>query len=120
MGNAALKDLSTTQSVTYVAIPAEIADKLGAPYQAAEIPAGTYPGQDAAVPTVAIGNILVTRADLSDDEAYAMTKLLFENLDTLKAAHAAAGGITLDGAIKGLPLPLHPGAERYYKEQGLM
>ncbi|TMV89222.1 TAXI family TRAP transporter solute-binding subunit [Thioclava sp. BHET1] len=120
LGSAALKDLSTTQDVTFVSIPAEISEKLGAPYQAGVIPAGTYPGQDADVPTVAITNILVTREGVSDDEAYAMTKLIFEHLDTLKAAHSAAEGISLENAVKGLPIPLHPGAERYYKEKGVL
>ncbi|KEO57534.1 TAXI family TRAP transporter solute-binding subunit [Thioclava indica] len=120
LGNAALKDLSTTQDVTFVSIPAEIADKLGAPYKPGVIPAGTYPRQDADVPTVAITNILVTREGVSDEEAYQMTKLLFENLDTLKAAHAAAGGISLEAAVQGLPIPLHPGAEKYYREKGLI
>ena len=45
---------------------------------------------------------------------------MFEHLDTLKAAHSAAAGITLEDAVKGSPIPLHPGAERYYKEQGLL
>ncbi|KEO52597.1 TAXI family TRAP transporter solute-binding subunit [Thioclava pacifica] len=120
LGNAALKDLSTTQAVTFVAIPADIAEKLGAPYKAGVIPAGTYPNQDADVPTVAITNILVTREGVSDEEAYQMTKLIFEHLDTLKAAHSAAGGISLEDAVKGLPIPLHPGAERYYKEMGVL
>jgi TRAP transporter TAXI family solute receptor len=120
LGNAALKDLSTTQDVTFVSIPAGIAEKLGAPYKPGVIPAGTYPGQDADVPTVAITNILVTQSDVSDEEAYQMTKLLFEHLDTLKAAHAAAGGISLEAAVQGLPIPLHPGAEKYYREKGLI
>ena len=84
------------------------------------IPAGTYPGQDEDVPTLAITNILVTSSDVSDELAYQMTKLLFENLDQLKAAHAAAGAIDLETAIKNAPIPLHPGAERFYKEQGLL
>ncbi|OOY32569.1 TAXI family TRAP transporter solute-binding subunit [Thioclava sp. F36-6] len=120
LGNAALKDLSTTQDVTFVEIPADIAEKLGAPYKAGVIPAGTYPGQDADVPTVAITNILVTREGVSDEEAYQMTKQLFEHLDTLKAAHSAANGISLEAAVQGLPIPLHPGAEKYYKEQGVL
>ena len=49
-----------------------------------------------------------------------MTKQLFEHLDTLKAAHSAAEGISLENAVKGLPIPLHPGAERYYKEKGVL
>ena len=47
-----------------------------------------------------------------------MTKSMFENLDQLVAAHSAARGIQLEGAAAGLPLPLHPGAERYYREVG--
>ena len=64
--------------------------------------------------------MLVTHAGVSDETAYQMTKLLFENLDAMKAAHNAAAGITPEGALVGLTIPLHPGAERYYKEAGLM
>ncbi len=49
-----------------------------------------------------------------------MTKTLFEHLDTLVAAHAAAKAIKLENALKGMPVPLHPGAERFYKEKGMM
>ena len=120
LGNAALKDLSSSQAINFVSVPAEVADSLGAPYIASAIPAGTYEGQAEDVPTVAVVNFLVTHEDVSDEVAYQMTKLLFENLDTLKAAHSAAGAISLENAVKGSPIPLHPGAERYYKEQGLL
>ncbi|MDF2141158.1 TAXI family TRAP transporter solute-binding subunit [Paenirhodobacter sp. CAU 1674] len=120
LGNAALKDLSTSQAITFVSVPAEVAASLGAPYVAGTIPAGTYEGQAEDVPTVAVVNFLVTHEDVSDEVAYQMTKLLFENLDTLKAAHSAAAGISIEEAVKGSPIPLHPGAERYYKEQGLL
>ena len=89
-------------------------------YQAAKIPAGTYDGQEADVPTVAITNILVTHEGVSDEVAYQMTKLLFGNLDQLTKAHSAAKDITLENATKALPIPLHPGAERYYKEVGAL
>jgi len=120
LGSAALKDLSSTQDVTYVSIPAEVAGTLGAPYAAGVIPAGTYPGQDEDIPTLAITNILVTHSDVSDELAYEMTKLLFENLDHMKSAHAAAGAIDIQNAVKNSPIPLHPGAEQYYREQGLL
>lgn len=120
LGVASIKDLATSLAVTVVAVPASVPEKLGAPFIAATIPAGTYEGQTADVPTVAITNILVTRSDVSDEEAYQMTKQLFENLDTLKAAHKAASAIKLENGPKGLPIPLHPGAEKYYKEKGLL
>lgn len=120
LGVASLKDLGTAQAIEIVSIPADIAEKLGAPYIAATIPAGTYQGQDEDVPTVAVVNFLVTHDGVDEETAYQMTKLLFENLETLAAAHNAAAAIDLQKAIEGMPIPLHPGAERYYREQGLM
>ncbi|MEQ7918461.1 TAXI family TRAP transporter solute-binding subunit [Xanthomonas sp. WHRI 1810A] len=89
-------------------------------YQAAMIPANTYDGQPEAVPTVAIINILVTREDVPDEVAYQMTRLMFENLNRLGNSHSAAKDIKLESAAKNLPIPLHPGAERYYKEKGVL
>ncbi|WP_284162798.1 TAXI family TRAP transporter solute-binding subunit [Frigidibacter sp. SD6-1] len=120
LGVASIKDLSTSLDIQMVAVPEDIAASLGAPYVAATIPAGTYQGQDADVPTVAVINFLVTHDDVSEETAYQMTKLLFENLGELEAAHKAAAQIKLENALKGMPIPLHPGAERFYKEAGLM
>src|SRR5690606_9068137 len=120
LGVASIKDLAVSLPITVVAVPAEVAEKLGAPFLAATIPAGTYEGQTADVPTLAITNILVTSADVSDEIAYQMTKQLFEHLDTMVAAHQAASSIKIEEAAKGLPIPLHPGAERFYKEKGLL
>ena len=120
LGVASIKDLATSVDIQVVSVPEEIATKLGAPYIAATIPAGTYQGQDADVPTVAVVNFLVSSTNVSDDLAYEMTKQLFENLPEMEAAHKAAAQIKLENAIKGMPVPLHPGAERYYKEKGLL
>lgn len=120
LGVASITDLSTTHEITVIAIPAEVVAAIGAPYIPAVIPAGTYTGQDADVPTAAVGNILVTSEAVSEEMAYQMTKLIFDNLDRLKAAHSAAGAITLENATAGLSIPLHPGAERYYREVGLI
>jgi hypothetical protein len=120
LGVAFIKDLASTHEINLVAVPADVVEKIGAPYVPSVIPAGTYQGQDTDVPTAAIGNILVTHDGVSDETAYQMTKLLFENLDRMVASHAAAKDITLEGAITGLPIPLHPGAERYYREKGII
>ena len=120
LGVASLKDLSTSFDVGLVAVPADIVAKLGAPYIATSIPAGTYKGQDKDVETVAVINYLVTHAEVSDDLAYQMTKLMFENLPDMEAAHKAAKDIKLEKALEGMPIPLHPGAEKFYKEKGLM
>ena len=121
LGMAAIRDLAATMPITFVAIPADVTAKIdNKAYQAASIPAGTYDGQDSDVPTVAITNLLVSHDGVSDDVAYQMTKLMFNNLDRLGNAHSAAKDIKLEGAAKGLPIPLHPGAERFYKEAGAL
>ncbi|MFG0415413.1 TAXI family TRAP transporter solute-binding subunit [Pseudomonas sp. zjy_8] len=121
LGQAAIRDLAATLPVVFVPIPAEVVTRIGNnAYQPATIPANTYDGQSADVSTAAINNILVTRADIGDDLAYQMTKLIFENLPRLVTAHAAAKDIQAENAAKNLPIPLHPGAERYFKEKNLL
>ncbi|HDS1758298.1 TAXI family TRAP transporter solute-binding subunit [Pseudomonas sp. TWI672] len=121
LGQAAIRDLAATLPVVFVPVPAAIVSKIGnSAYQPATIPAKTYDGQDADVPTAAITNILVTRADISDDMAYDMTRLIFENLPRLVTAHSAANDIQAQNAARNLPIPLHPGAERYFKEKNLL
>nr|WP_245413756.1 TAXI family TRAP transporter solute-binding subunit [Fulvimarina endophytica] len=118
LGVAFIKDLAASLPISIVEIPNDVAAKLPAPYQTAEIPAGTYDGQDATVATVSIPNLLVTHDEVGDEEAYEMTKQLFTHLDVMVAAHNAAKAIDVKTASKDLPIPLHPGAERYYKEAG--
>lgn len=121
LGQAAIRDLAATLPVVFVPIPADVVTRIGNnAYQPATIPANTYDGQSADVSTAAINNILVTRADIGDDLAYQMTKLIFENLPRLVTAHAAAKDIQAENAAKNLPIPLHPGAERYFKEKNLL
>jgi TRAP transporter TAXI family solute receptor len=120
LGVASIRDLAVSVPITVVAVPADVVEKLGQPFFAANIPAGTYEGQSADVATVAVPNFLVTRADLSDELVYNLTAAIFDNLDSLVAAHAAAKGITLDAAAKGSPAPLHPGAIKYFTEKNVM
>lgn len=119
LGVSSLKDLATSIPITVVAVPEEIAEALGAPYIAGIIPAGTYGGQSDDVATVAVINFLVTHSDVSDETVYSMTKLIYDNISTLRAAHSAAEGIDLQKAAAGMPIPLHPGAQKYFEEQGV-
>ena len=121
LGMAAYRDLASTMAVTFVSIPADVVANIhSAAYQPSHIPANTYEGQIDDVPTAAITNIFVSHTGVSDELAYQMTKLMFENLDKLASAHAAAKNIKLETATVGLPIPLHPGAERYYREVGVL
>ena len=120
LGVASLKDLSTSATITVVAVPKETVDKIGPPFIVGDHSANTYTGQDKDVPTAAVINYLVTSSAVSDDLAYQMTKLIFESLPELANAHAAGKEIKLETAATGSPVPLHPGAIRYYKEKGLI
>jgi TRAP transporter TAXI family solute receptor len=120
LGVASLKDLSTATDITVVAVPKEVVDKIGPPFVSVIIPANTYTGQDKDVPTAAVINYLVTSSAVSDDLVYQMTKLIFESLPELANSHAAGREIKLENAAIGSPVPLHPGAIRYYREKGLI
>lgn len=121
LGVSSLRDLAVSTKVVVVEIPADVVAKIGDPaYQSAIIPANTYEGQTKDVPAIAITNFLVTHSGVSDDAVYKMTKAMWENLDALVAAHASGKQVKRENALKGMPLPLHPGAEKYYREIGLL
>ena len=120
LGVASLKDLSTATAISVVAVPKEVVEKIGPPFVPTIIPAGTYGGQDKDVPTAAVINYLVTSSAVTDDLAYQMTKQIFEQLPELANAHAAGKEIKLEMAAQDGPVPLHPGAIRYYEEKGVL
>jgi TRAP transporter TAXI family solute receptor len=121
LGVSSLRDLSVSMKIVVVEVPPEVVAKIGDPaYQPAVIPANTYDGQTTDVKSIAIQNFLVTHSGVSNDTVYKMTKALWENLDALAAAHAAGKQIKKENALKGMPLPLHPGAEKYYREVGML
>ncbi len=121
LGVAALRDLATSQKVVFLTIPADIVAKINDPaFQVGVIPAKTYEGQDGDVSTISVQNYLVTHQGVPTETVYTMTKAMFENLDQMVAAHAAAKAIKRENAAKSPPAPLHPGAEKYYREVGLV
>jgi len=121
LGVSALRDLATSMDVVVVPIPPDVIKKTNDPaYLPATIPANTYRGQATDVPAAAIQNFLVTHDGVSNDTVYAMTKALWTNLDQLTAAHSAAKAIDIKKALEGMPVPVHPGAEKYYKEAGVI
>ncbi|MDF6013536.1 MULTISPECIES: TAXI family TRAP transporter solute-binding subunit [Vibrio] len=84
-----------------------------------EIPANTYPGLDKSITTIAQPNFLAVREDISEEDVYQLTKAIYENLPFLQGIHKATKAMAIEKAIAGLPVPLHPGAARYYKEMGI-
>ena len=84
-----------------------------------EISANTYPGVDKPITTIAQPNFLAVREDISEEDVYQLTKAIYENLPFLQGIHKATKAMALEKGIAGLPVPLHPGAARYYKEVGI-
>lgn len=83
------------------------------------IKAGTYPGQTSDIKTIAQPNLLVVTKDTPERTVYLLTKSIYENLPFLNMVHKATKAMALEKAIVGLPMPLHPGAAKYYAEQGI-
>ena len=69
--------------------------------------------------TIAQPNFLAVNASVDEEHVYQLTKTMYENLGFLSAIHPATKVMNVKKAMGGLPVPLHPGAARYYKEMGL-
>ena len=119
---AALTDATATMGLRLVPVEPSVVARIRESYpffKPVTIPRATYRGQDADVPTVGVDNLLVCRAGLSDDLVHQIARVLMESLPALTGVHVAAGGIDPDQA-PATPIPLHPGAARYYRELELV
>jgi len=122
LGGAVIVDTFVTGKVVLVPITgmeAEALKKRYPFYTTTPVPANTYKGQEKEVATVAVMAMMVARGDLPEDLVYRFTKAIFDDLAQFHAAHAAAKHLTLKTALDGMPIPLHPGAEKFYKEKGV-
>ena len=81
---------------------------------------GVYKGVDAPVNTIAVMAMMTARADLEADLVYSILKAIYSDLDQIKKAHAKFAGISLEKALVGMSVPLHPGAEKFFKEKGVL
>lgn len=116
----AVDALSATKKVNILPIPEDKVKALQAKYpfySIDKIPAGTY-GLAADVPTAAVKAMLVASSDLDKDTVYTITKALFDNVD--KLTNAKKSFISAENALDGIGIDLHPGAEKYFKEKGLL
>ncbi|MGD8557825.1 MAG: TAXI family TRAP transporter solute-binding subunit, partial [Chromatiales bacterium] len=90
-------------------------------YRHATIPGGMYRGSDEDTRTFGVGATFVTSTNTPDDTVYTVVKAVFENFDDFKKLHPAFANLKKEEMVKdGLSAPLHPGAEKYYKEAGLL
>ena len=90
-------------------------------YRVATIPGGMYRGTDADVMTFGVGATLVSSAAVPEDTVYALVKAVFSDIDQFRGLHPAFANLDpKEMANDGLSAPLHPGAEKYFKEEGLV
>jgi hypothetical protein len=121
--NAGVMDVATQNEIRILDIPADMAEKLMQKYPfltPAKVPANTYRGQSAESSTVAMNAVLIAGNQLKEDMVYSLTKTLFENQADLASAHAKGKELNIQNAVKGVSIPFHPGAVKYYKEKGVM
>ena len=88
-------------------------------YMEAVIPAGTYTGVDEDAVTVSVRATLVASNDVSEEAVYELLKAMFDNKDALVEAHPKFEALNLEDAVKGMSVPFHAGAKKYYEEQGI-
>ena len=119
----AIVDYATTNTLNLVSLSD---DELAAIQEAYpflirdDLAADTYTGQDADVTCVAIQATLVASEELSEDVVYEFVKAMFDNKDALTEGHAKFGFLDPEAASAGATVTMHPGAEKYYKEVGVL
>jgi len=122
--SGSIKEAATSCDSVIVEVAGPAIDKLvseNSYYRHAVIPGGMYRGSDADTKTFGVGATFVSSTKTSDDVIYNVVKAVFENFDQFKKLHPAFGVLTKESMVKdGLSAPLHGGAEKYYKEAGLL
>lgn len=88
----------------------------GAGFEKVTLPQGLFGGQDVPADTVGTNTILFAAAEMPDEVAYTIVKTLWENMDDFKAVHSLLGNISEETVGRGMIIPLHPGARKYYEE----
>ena len=118
----AIQELCTSATAYLVPIDGDIAAKLMASspyYTTYKIPAGTYNGQTSDVTTVTVKATLIVSTSADEEAVYNVTKAIFDNIDTITAAHAKGAELSLENATDGMTAPFHAGAAKYFKEKGI-
>jgi TRAP transporter TAXI family solute receptor len=116
---AAIRDVASQKEVVILPVSDELAAKLMAKYPfytKFQIPKDTYPKQTAPVQTLTVKAMLLVDASADEQLVYDMTKAIFTGTERLAMAHAQGANIKKASAQDGMPIPLHPGAARFFKE----
>ena len=122
---SAIQELGANKDINVLSLSDDIIDSLTSEYSyytERTIDKGEYEeyGQEEDISTVAVMAVMVVDSDLSEDAVYNMTKAMFDNKEELEAAHDRGKDVTIDTATEGMSIDLHPGAEKYYEEEGVL
>jgi uncharacterized protein len=123
VGAAVIMDTSLIVDTAIVPIEGPTVDKLieKYPFYAKQIvPGGLYKGNDNDVNTVSVMAMLSARADLEEDIVYAIVNAMYSDLEQLRKAHDKFKSIEMENGLVGMGIPLHPGAEKFFKEKGII
>ena len=118
----AITELFTSNEAYLVPIDGAVADTLleTCPYYTVHaIPANTYPGQTVEVKTVTVKATLIVSASASEEDVYAITKAIFDNMEAITKAHAKGAELSIENATSGMTAPFHKGAAKYFAEKGV-
>ena len=118
---SAIMDLASARDIKLLEIDDEMLAKMQAMnpgYQRIEIPAGSYPGQDEAVPTIGYATHLVVRCDLPDETVTGILEQIVDNQQDLASVASAIGDTTIEQMAADIGVPFHPAAEQFFKDKG--
>jgi hypothetical protein len=121
--NAAIMDVAVMQNIRILSLPDDRVTYLTRKYPFLSptlVPPNTYKNQSSGIKTIAVSAVLIAGSDLKEEVVYKLTKALFENQTELATAHAKGKELHLKTAMKGVSIPFHPGAIKYYKEKGIL
>jgi uncharacterized protein len=122
LGSPLIADAMASGKLTLIGIADSVGDALRRSYPfytLEKIPANAYPGLEHDITSAGVMAILVARSSVSDEFVYSLTRAVFDNLPQFQSSHPAARHLSLHTALSGMALPLHPGAERYFQQNGI-
>lgn len=118
---SSILNLATTNDIRIIGLTDEqvaAADAADPTFAPLKLAGGIYQGVEAEVSTVGVPNVLVVSSEMDEETVYMITKAMYENIADMQAVHPAANETTVEFSMNATPVPMHPGALRYYEEIG--
>jgi uncharacterized protein len=122
VGHSSIREIENSLDIKILDIPEDVRKSVAEEFSIGEftIPAETYENQPEDIETVALGAVLVASEDMSEEDAYTLTKAILENVTEIQTVHPAMADLTTELLVRETAVPFHDGALRAYREAGLM